>query len=59
MFDFKEEVKKYKPALEADDLERELSLGDGNDVVKLLQYLVKKPDNIYSRNEKYNFLAEE
>ena len=45
MIDFKEEVKKFKPVLEAEDLERELENSDANDVVALLQYLTKKPAN--------------
>jgi len=53
MIDFKEEVKKFKPVLEADDLERELENSDANDVVALLQYLTKKPEGrnrIYQEN---------
>jgi len=42
VIDFKEEVKKYKPILEADDLEHELNYSDTNDVMRLLQYLVAK-----------------
>jgi len=45
MIDFKEEIKKFKPVLEADDLERELENSDANDIVALLQYLTKKPEN--------------
>jgi hypothetical protein len=59
MFDFKDEVKKYSPVLEADELERELTFGDANDVVKLLHMLIKKRNNIYHGNESYSYLTKE
>ena len=41
MIDFKEEVKKFRPILENEDLEREINAADAADVVKLLQYMAK------------------
>lgn len=44
MIDFKEELKKYKPALEVDDLQNEMNESEIQDVLKLLQYVVRKSD---------------
>ena len=41
MIDFKEEVKKFRPVLENDDLEREINAADATDIVRLLQYMAK------------------
>ena len=37
MIDFKEELKKYKPALDVDDLQDDLELSEMQDVLDLLQ----------------------
>lgn len=42
MLDFKEELKKYKPALEVDDLQDEMNESEMQDVLKLLQYVVRR-----------------
>ena len=41
MIDFKEEVKKFRPVLENEDLEREINAADATDIVKLLHYMAK------------------
>lgn len=42
MIDFKEELKKYKPALEVSDLQDDMNENEIQDVLKLLQYVVRK-----------------
>ena len=42
MFDFKEELKKYKPVLDVDDLQDELDLNEMQDMLELLQHVTKK-----------------
>jgi len=37
MIDFKEELAKYKPALDVDDLQEDLQLGEMQDVLDWLQ----------------------
>ena len=39
MIDFKEELKKFKPVLEIEDLDDEVSGGDIRDMMELLQNL--------------------
>jgi len=42
VFDFKEELKKYKPVLDVDDLQDELDLNEMQDMLELLQHVTKK-----------------
>jgi len=42
MINFDEEVKKYKPALEVDDLQDKVGGSDVKDMLELLQYLSTK-----------------
>lgn len=47
MLDFKEEVSKYKPILEVDEIEKSVQNDDIKDVMDLLSHLseqIKKPD---------------
>lgn len=45
MIDFKEELKKYKPILEVDDIETSIQSDEIQDIEDLLQNLSKKLDN--------------
>lgn len=45
MIDFKEELKKYKPILEVDDIEASIQSDEIQDIEDLLQNLSKKLDN--------------
>ena len=42
MINFDEELKKYKPALEVDDIQDGINGGDMKDILELLQYLSMK-----------------
>lgn len=42
MLDFKEELKKFAPLLEVDDVRDEEDLGDVQDILELLQHLSGK-----------------
>lgn len=45
MIDFKEELKKYKPILEVDDIESSIQFDEIQDIEDLLQNLSKKLDD--------------
>lgn len=45
MIDFKEELKKYKPILEVDDIETSIQSDEIKDIEDLLQNLSKKLDD--------------
>ncbi|NLL70067.1 MAG: hypothetical protein GX238_02925 [Epulopiscium sp.] len=42
MIDFKEELKKYKPCLEVEDLESDIRSDEIQDLLDILQSIVKK-----------------
>ena len=42
MFDFKEELKKYQPILELDDIESNLQQSQMQDLLDIVQHLVKE-----------------
>ncbi len=42
MFDFKEELKKYQPVLELDDIESNLQQSQMQDLLDIVQHLVKE-----------------
>ncbi len=42
MIDFKEELKKYKPCLEVDDIEFDIRSDDTLDLFDILQWMLKK-----------------
>ncbi|MCL2377173.1 MAG: hypothetical protein FWC76_07255 [Defluviitaleaceae bacterium] len=42
MINFDEELKKYKPALEVDDLQEKVGGSDVKDILEILQYLSTK-----------------
>ena len=42
MFDFKEELKKYHPVLELDDIESTLQQSQMQDLLDIVQHLVKE-----------------
>ena len=42
MINFDEELKKYKPALEVEDLQEKVGCNDVKDILELLQYLSTK-----------------
>lgn len=42
MFDFKEELKKYQPILELDDIESNLQQSQMQDLLDIVQHLLKE-----------------
>ena len=42
MIDFKEELSKYKPALDVDDLQDDLNVTEVQDLLELMQSITKK-----------------
>lgn len=42
MFDFKEELKKYQPMLELDDIETNLQQSQMQDLLDIVQHLIKE-----------------
>ena len=44
MINFDEELKKFKPVMEVDDLQDRVGNGDVKDILELLQYLSAKAD---------------
>ncbi|MDR2183742.1 MAG: hypothetical protein LBE55_06165 [Clostridiales bacterium] len=42
MINFDEELKKYKPVLEVDDLQEGVGVNDVKDILEMLQYLSAK-----------------
>lgn len=42
MFDFKEELKKYQPILELDDIESTLQQSQMQDLLDIVQHLIKE-----------------
>jgi hypothetical protein len=57
MIDFKEELKKYKPVLEAEAVDEEVKMNNPDDIVKVLQYLVKGANKtpVRSRDDYYSY----
>ena len=42
MIDFKEEIQKYKPVLETDEVESAVQSDETKDLMDLLQYIIRK-----------------
>ncbi|MCL2461783.1 MAG: hypothetical protein FWF44_03895 [Defluviitaleaceae bacterium] len=42
MIDFKEEIQKYKPVMEIDEVEAAIQSDEIKDVMDLLQYIIRK-----------------
>ena len=42
MIDFKEEISKYQPALDVDDLQDDLQLNEVQDLLELMQFITSK-----------------
>jgi len=42
MIDFKEEISKYQPALDVDDLQDDLQLNEVQDLLELMQFITNK-----------------
>ena len=42
MIDFKEEIQKYKPVLETDEVETAVQSDEVKDIMDLLQYVIRK-----------------
>jgi len=42
VIDFKEEIQKYKPVLETDDVEAAVHSDEIKDIMDLLQYIIRK-----------------
>ena len=42
MIDFKEEIQKYKPVMEIDEVESAVQSDEVKDIMDLLQYIIRK-----------------
>lgn len=52
MIDFKEELKKYKPALEIDDINQDSNMGEIQDLIEILQHIAGNNKTKSSRVER-------